>query len=92
MCNYTPAFFMPLYEYQSEESEDPERSCRVCRHPFELRRNLSRASLLQCPLCKNSLKRLPSVTSIGNSLSDSDVKSTGFTVLKNLGGGVLEKL
>ncbi len=83
---------MPIYEYQSEEPDDPERSCRICRQPFELRRNLSRSGILQCPLCKNSIKRLPSVTSAGSSLSNTDIKSAGFTILKNVGDGVLDKL
>lgn len=94
MCiTLSPAFFMPIYEYLSEDPDDPDRSCYVCRKAFELRRPLSRGDLLECPMCRNGIVKLPSGYSIGKEqLSDSKAKAAGFTVLENKGDGILEKI
>ena len=34
---------MPIYEYVSEDPDEPGRSCRICKRGFELRRPVDRA-------------------------------------------------
>jgi len=84
---------MPIYEYQSEQPDNPELSCHVCRRPFELRRPMSRSADLSCPICKNPLKKLISrvSTTKNDSFSSKKAKDAGFTVLNNVGDGVVEK-
>lgn len=85
---------MPLYEYISEASEDPENSCRVCAKGFELRRPVDRAPLEQCPLCRNPVKKLISKVNtpkITKPFSVTDAKKAGFTVLEKRDEGVFEK-
>ncbi len=84
---------MPIYEYLSAAPEDKEASCFTCRTPFELRRPISRAGDLNCPLCKHPIVKLVSRTNIGkdDSFSSEKAKAAGFTVLNNAGDGVLEK-
>lgn len=85
---------MPIYEYISENPEDPERSCRICRRGFELRRGLDREPLTQCLYCKNPVRRKISavvVPKLLSPLSVSDAKKAGFTVLKKSGAGEYEK-
>jgi len=86
---------MPIYEYVSEASEDPEHSCRICARGFELRRPVERPPLEVCPLCKNPVKKVLSRVNsprITKPLSVSDAKSAGFTVLQRRDQGVYEKL
>lgn len=86
---------MPIYEYRSEEPEDPERSCRVCARGFELRRPIERAPLVACPLCKHPVRKVISrinTPTITKPLSVSDAKKAGFTVLERRDQGVYEKL
>jgi len=86
---------MPIYEYLSQNPEDPERSCRVCRKGFELRRPIDRPALEQCPLCRHAVRKVISKVStprIAKPLSVSDAKSAGFTVLERRDQGVYEKL
>ena len=77
---------MPIYEYISENPDDPGQSCPVCRRGFELRRPVDRAPLEKCLVCKHPV---PEVT---KPLSVSDAKAAGFTVLERRDKGVYEKL
>ncbi len=86
---------MPIYEYLSESPEDPERSCRICRRGFEIRRPIDRAPLEKCPLCRHPVRKVISrinTPKIAKPLSVSDAKSAGFTVLERRDQGVYEKL
>ncbi len=86
---------MPLYEYVSSEPDDPERSCRICRRGFELRRPVDREALQSCLICKNSVtKRISRVSSprVTKEASISEAKSAGFTILQKRDEGVYEKL
>ena len=80
---------MPIYEYISENPEDPSRSCRMCRNGFE------RAPLTHCMYCKNPVRKkigkvnVPKITA---PLSVSDAKKAGFTVMQKRDTGVYEKL
>ena len=82
---------MPIYEYQSESPEDPERSCRVCVKGFELQRPINREALEYCPLCRYPVrKRVSQVNTkvATKEYSDSEAKASGFHVLrKNCDGG-----
>ncbi|MBP3499020.1 MAG: zinc ribbon domain-containing protein [Akkermansia sp.] len=86
---------MPIYEYISENPEDPERSCRMCRKGFELMRSADRAPLTHCMYCKNPVRKkignvnVPKITA---PLSISDAKKAGFTVMQKRDLGVYEKL
>lgn len=86
---------MPIYEYLSEEPDDPERSCRICARGFELRRPVERPSLEVCPLCKNPVHKVISKVNtprIAKPMSVVDAKKAGFTVLERRDKGVYEKL
>ena len=86
---------MPIYEYISENPEDPERSCRMCRKGFELMRPADRAPLTRCMYCKNPVRKkignvnVPKITA---PLSISDAKKAGFTVMQKRDEGAYEKL
>ena len=85
---------MPLYEYISKASEDPDCCCRICSKGFELRRPVDRAALEVCPLCKNPVKKLISKVNspkITKPFSVTDAKKAGFTVLERRDEGVFEK-
>lgn len=86
---------MPIYEYISENPEDPEKSCPICRKGFELMRPLDRAPLERCLYCKNPVRKkigCVNVPKITAPLSISDAKKAGFTVLQRRDEGVFEKL
>lgn len=86
---------MPIYEYVSEAPDDPERSCRICRRGFELRRPVDREALTVCLICKHPIKKVISKINtprIAKPLSVSDAKQAGFTVLEKRDQGVYEKL
>lgn len=86
---------MPIYEYISENPDDPERSCRMCRKGFELMRPVDRAPLTYCMYCKNPVRKKIStvnVPGITAPLSISDAKKAGFTVMQKRDEGVYEKL
>ncbi len=88
-------FPMPIYEYVSDAPEDPERSCRVCRRGFELRRPADRVALEKCLLCKHPVKKVISRVNtprVAKPLSVTDAKKAGFTVLAKRDEGVYEKL
>ena len=86
---------MPIYEYISEHPEDPERSCRVCRRGFELRRPADREPLTRCLYCKHPVRKkigLVNVPRLMAPLSVSDAKKAGFTVLHKVSAGEYEKM
>ncbi len=86
---------MPIYEYISENPEDPERSCRMCRKGFELMRPLDREELTKCFYCKNPVRKKISpvnVPTITAPVSVVDAKKAGFTVMERRDTGVFEKL
>ncbi len=86
---------MPIYEYVSEHPDDPERSCRICRQGFELRRPVDRAPLEQCLACRNPIRKVISrvnTPKVAKPLSVSDAKAAGFTVLEKRDQGVYEKM
>lgn len=86
---------MPIYEYVSEAPDDPERSCRVCRKGFELRRPIAREALVKCLICKHPVRKVLSLVSsprVTKPLSVSDAKKAGFTILEKRDQGVYEKL
>lgn len=49
---------MPIYEYISENPDDPGQSCPVCRRGFELRRPVDRAPLEKCLVCKHPVRKV----------------------------------
>ena len=86
---------MPIYEYISEDPDEPGRSCRVCTKGFELRRPVDREPLLKCPLCKNAGRKIVSrvnTPKVAKPFSALDAKKAGFTVLEKRDQGVFEKL
>jgi hypothetical protein len=86
---------MPIYEYVSESPDDPERSCRICRQGFELRRPVDRAPLEKCLACRHPVRKVISsinTPKIAKPLSVSDAKKAGFTILEKRDKGVYEKL
>ena len=86
---------MPIYEYLSENPDDPERSCVRCARGFELRRPVEREPLEVCPLCKNPVRKLISNVSsprVAKPFSAQEAKRAGFTVLGKRDQGVFERL
>ena len=86
---------MPLYEYISENADDPEKSCRVCAKGFELRRPVDREALEKCPLCRRPIRKVISRVNspkITKPMSVSDAKKAGFTIMEKRDEGVYEKL
>ena len=86
---------MPIYEYISENPDDPGKSCRMCRNGFELMRPVDRAPLTHCFYCKNPVRKkigVVNVPKIMAPLSISDAKKAGFTVMEKRDTGVYEKL
>lgn len=77
---------MPIYEYEPQDGD-----CRICGGRFELRRPADREPLKACPLCKKPVRKVVSAASTPRSLSISDAKRTGFTVLERRDEGVYEK-
>ena len=85
---------MPLYEYISQNADDPDLSCRICARGFELRRPVDRDPLEVCPLCKNAVKKVISRVStpkVVKPFSVVDAKKAGFTVLEKRDEGVYER-
>ncbi len=77
---------MPLYEYELCEGD-----CAVCGGKFTLFRPLSAKPLTHCPACKKPVRRVWSKFNSPRSLSVSDAKKAGFTVLKRVGKGEYER-
>jgi len=83
---YRRRAMMPLYEYELCEGD-----CVVCGGKFTLRRPLSAAPLTQCPACKKPVRRVWSTFNSPRTVSISDAKKAGFTVLKRVGKGEYER-
>ena len=77
---------MPIYEY-----EVCEGGCAVCGGRFTLRRPLSAPPLIKCPACKKPVRKVLSTFNSPKTLSVSDAKKAGFTVLKKVGKGEYER-
>ena len=77
---------MPLYEYELTEGD-----CKVCGGRFTLFRPLSAAPLTHCPACKKPVRKVLSKFNSPKSLSISDAKKAGFTVLKRVSKGEYER-
>ncbi len=77
---------MPLYEYELCEG-----NCSICGGKFTLRRLLSAPPLTKCPLCKKPVRRVWSTFNAPKTLSISDAKKAGFTVLKRVSKGEYER-
>jgi putative FmdB family regulatory protein len=80
---------MPFYEYELCEG-----GCAVCGGKFTLRRPTSAPELTKCPACKKPVRKILSNFSSPQklkSLSVSDAKKAGFTVLKRVNKGEYEK-
>jgi len=77
---------MPLYEYELCEG-----NCAVCGGKFTLRRPLSAPHLTKCPACKKPVRRVWSTFNTPKTLSISDAKKAGFTVLKRVNKGEYER-
>jgi putative FmdB family regulatory protein len=77
---------MPLYEYEICEGE-----CKACGGRFTLNRPLSARPLTQCPACKKPVRRLWSTFNSPKTVSFSDAKKAGFTVLKRVSKGEYER-
>ncbi len=77
---------MPLYEYELCEG-----SCALCGGRFTLRRPLDAAPLTKCPACKKPVRRVWTTFSTPKTLSISDAKKAGFTVLKRVNKGEYER-
>lgn len=80
---------MPIYEYELCDGD-----CAVCGGKFTLRRPIDAAPLKVCPACRKPVRKLISAFSSPlklKSVSVSDAKKAGFTVLKRLGKGEYEK-
>jgi putative FmdB family regulatory protein len=77
---------MPLYEYELCEGD-----CKVCGGRFTLRRPLGAKELTNCPACKKPVRKLISTFNSPKSVSFSDAKKAGFTVLKRVGKGEYER-
>jgi putative FmdB family regulatory protein len=77
---------MPLYEYELCDG-----SCKVCGGKFTLRRPVSAPPLKQCPACKKPVRKVFSSFNSPRTLSISDAKKAGFTVLKRVSKGEYER-
>jgi putative FmdB family regulatory protein len=77
---------VPLYEYELCEGD-----CAVCGGTFTLFRPLSAAPLTKCPACKKSVRKVLSKFNSPRTLSISDAKKAGFTVLKRVNKGEYER-
>ena len=77
---------MPLYEYELCEG-----NCVVCGGKFTLRRPISAAPLTQCPACKKPVRKVFSSFNSPKTVSISDAKKAGFTVLKKVSKGEYER-
>jgi putative FmdB family regulatory protein len=51
---------MPIYDY-----EPTEQACEKCQNGFQDLQSLHELPLTVCPHCQNSVKRVPSLISIG---------------------------
>ena len=77
---------MPIYEYELCEGE-----CKACGGWFTLNRPLSAKPLTNCPACKKPVRKVWSTFNSPRTVSFTDAKKAGFTVLKRLGKGEYER-
>jgi putative FmdB family regulatory protein len=77
---------MPLYEYELCEGD-----CAVCGGKFTLCRPLSAPPLTKCPACKKPVRKVWSTFNSPKTLSISDAKKAGFSVLKRVSKGEYER-
>jgi putative FmdB family regulatory protein len=77
---------MPIYEYELCEGD-----CKACGGRFTLVRPLSAKPLTKCPACKKPVRKVISSFNTPRTLSISDAKKAGFTVLKRTGKGEYER-
>jgi putative FmdB family regulatory protein len=77
---------MPIYEYELCEGE-----CKACGGRFTLNRPLSAKPLTNCPACKKPVRKVWSTFNSPRTVSFTDAKKAGFTVLKRLGKGEYER-
>lgn len=73
---------MPIYEYELCEGD-----CVVCGGKFTLNRPLSAAPLTKCPACKKPVRKVFSTFNSPKTVSFTDAKKAGFTVLKRVSKG-----
>ena len=79
---------MPIYEYQA-----PRDGCEMCRQRFQRVQGIKDDPLTACPSCGGPVDRLLSSFSVGASdLSNSNLKSLGFTKLERRDKGVYENV
>jgi putative FmdB family regulatory protein len=77
---------MPLYEFELCEGD-----CVVCGGRFTLRRPLDAPPLKVCPSCRRPVRKVFSTFSTPRTVSFSDAKKAGFTVLKRVNKGEYER-
>jgi putative FmdB family regulatory protein len=77
---------MPLYEYELCEGD-----CAVCQGRFTLRRPLGAPELKVCPSCRRPVRKVISTFNSPRTVSFSDAKKAGFTVLKRVNQGEYER-
>lgn len=86
---------MPTYEYQAVEIK---AACDQCRQRFDVQQAMRDEPLKSCPACGKPVRRLVSTFGLSTAvstksmLSDSNLKSKGFTKLVNEGGGKYRKV
>jgi putative FmdB family regulatory protein len=68
-----------------------EGNCPVCQGHFSLRRPISAPELKVCPACRRPVRKVISSFNTPRSLSISDAKKAGFTVLKRVNKGEYER-
>lgn len=75
---------MPFYEYKSI---DKEQSCDLCVETFEVAQSMSENTLVECPECKNLVRKIFSVGAVfmgGKEANQyADIKSARYWRDKN---------
>ena len=77
---------MPLYEYELCEGD-----CAVCHGHFTLQRPIDAPELKVCPACRRPVRKVFSTFNTPRTVSFSDAKKAGFTVLKRVSTGEYER-
>jgi len=78
---------MPIYEYEHVEETDCELG-----QQFEIRQSIKDDRLTVCPSCGKAVRRLISKTYINTPMTDSELKSKGFTKLVRRDKGIYENV
>ena len=81
---------MPNYEYIAKG----EKSCAHCHDGFTVTQSIKEESLQQCPVCKESVRKVFSSFSLGASKTGLDQRApdSGLHRLKRVDKGKYEKL